>query len=83
MDELIYRAWQYFGRDLAEWLELLTAKAKVPAVPVSSPAFIRHSGIREAADLAVLNKNKISVLYFEESSKEKWCTGSRSMYKIS
>jgi hypothetical protein len=30
----------------------------------------------------VLNKNKISVLYFEESSKEKWCTGSRSMYKI-
>ncbi len=45
------------GWDLAEWLECLNANAKVTTVLGSIPAsFLRHSGIRGAAEEAVLNK---------------------------
>jgi hypothetical protein len=39
-------------RDLAEWLERLTASAKV--LTIFNPCILRHTGILVAADEAVL-----------------------------
>ncbi len=44
------------GWNLAEWLQRLTANAKVAAVLGSIPASSDNSGIWEAAEEAVLNK---------------------------
>jgi hypothetical protein len=40
---------------VAEWLERLTANAKVAAV-LGSPSILRHSGIKGTTDEEVLNE---------------------------
>ncbi len=43
------------GLDLAEWLERLAVNVKVAKSPGLESSILRHSGIRGAADEAVLN----------------------------
>ncbi len=47
-------------RDLAEWLEHLTANAEVSTVRFD-PSILWHSGIWGVADEAVLNKEHLKI----------------------